>query len=66
MQVNDMTLEGQKSRGRDSNDSYGWKIYVYHDNKLQETKFYRKPTETVEYLNAYIEVARTPIDWVVV
>jgi hypothetical protein len=65
LMVNDMTIEGKKTRGNYLNKSYGWQVNIYHDNKIVEQKFYRKPSETVDYLNAYIEVARTPVNWLV-
>lgn len=65
LMVNDMTIEGTKTRGHTTSKSFGWQINVYHDNKLVEQKFYQKPSDTVLYLNSYIDVARTPINWLV-
>jgi 23S rRNA maturation-related 3'-5' exoribonuclease YhaM len=62
MKVNDMRIEGYKILERHNS---GWQLYIYHDDKFVERKFYAKPSATVEYLNGYIEVARTPISWVI-
>lgn len=62
MKVNDMKLIGNKCRDRNSS---GWIVDIYHENKITDQKIYKTSTGTVEYLNAYIEVARTPIEWYV-
>lgn len=62
MMVNDMRLMGYKSRNANVS---GWLIYVYHDDKIADKKIYPIPKDAVDYLNAYIEVARTPVRWYV-
>ncbi|MCK9576636.1 MAG: hypothetical protein M0R51_12005 [Clostridia bacterium] len=62
MIVNDMKIMGYKSRDR---NVPGWLVYIYHEDKITDKKIYKTSTETVAYLNAYIEVARTPVKWYV-